>query len=83
MEDEFRITVNLLSLGGNIDLTIIPTKRFFTVLLDDQELCRLHKDKELAWKDLNNEIDNFSSNIIGAEIDSYYSYPDISFRKAG
>ncbi len=71
MENEFLINVNWMSRGGNLELLIIPAKHFFNVFLDDQEVCRLRKDKELNWYDLNKELDNYSAEIIGLGIDLY------------
>jgi len=72
MENEFIIHAELLSFGGYAELTIIPYKRNYQVLLDDQELGTLHKNKDEQWVDLNGDLDRFSIQTIGDEIDFHY-----------
>lgn len=65
MENEFWITVELLSLGGNISLMVIPRRRHFELHLDDQEVGRLYKHKQEVWLDMDEVLSPQASEIIG------------------
>ena len=72
MENEFSIKTELLSFGGYSELLIIPYKRSFQILLDDQELGTLQKNKENEWNDLEGNLDRYTIEAIGTEIDFHY-----------
>lgn len=82
MENDFWISVSLPSFGGNLDLMVIPSTRSYAVFLDGQELCRLKKDKELSWHDLNISVGGFTAEVIGAGIDLYYLGKENLVKKA-
>lgn len=71
MENEFWINVEVLSLGGNISLLIIPRRKHFEILLDDQELGRIFKDKNEIWQDMDDTLPFYSAKTIGAAIEEY------------
>lgn len=81
MENEFEIHAELLSFGGYAELLIIPYKRNYQVLLDDLELGTLYKDKDDQWTDLTGNLDRYSIQAIGAEID-FYCQEKHSFKAA-
>lgn len=69
MENEFWINVELLSLGGSVSLMIIPRRKHFEVLLDDQEFGRVYKDKNENWQDMDATLPAYSTETIGIAID--------------
>jgi hypothetical protein len=69
MENEFWITVELLSLGGNISLMVIPRRRHFELHLDDQEVGRIYKHKQETWLDIDEALTPQASEIIGQALD--------------
>lgn len=83
MENEFWINVELLSLGGNVSLMIIPRKKHVEIFLEDQELGRIYKDKNENWQDMDNSLPPFASDIIGRVIEEYIFGTVSSFKITG
>lgn len=75
MENEFWIDVELLSLGGSVSLMIIPRRKHFEVLLDDQEFGRVYKDKNENWQDMDDTFPPYSTETIGIAIDEVLGAP--------
>ncbi|MFD2160880.1 hypothetical protein ACFSJU_00605 [Paradesertivirga mongoliensis] len=71
MENEFWLDVELLSLGGCVSLMIIPRRKHFELLLDDQELGRVYKDKDENWQDMDATLPAYSIETIGIAIDEF------------
>jgi hypothetical protein len=83
MDNEFWINVELLSFGGNIELMVVPHKKYFEVYLDEQELCKVCKDKDENWEDIAGNLDWYSVEIIGNAISLYYLEQENFYRQAG
>ena len=69
MDNEFYIDVELLSLGGNVSLMVIPRGKHFELFLEDQELGRLRKDRDDNWNDIDNSLPPYSCDVIGYAIE--------------
>ncbi|MEJ6979085.1 hypothetical protein WG906_01405 [Pedobacter sp. P351] len=83
MENEFWINVEVLSLGGNISLLVIPRRKHFEILLDDQELGRIYRDKDEKWQDMDETLPANASQAIGLAIEECVFGPVSFFRIAG
>ena len=62
---------------------IVPRKKHFEVYLDEQELCKIRKDKDENWQDLEGNLDWYSVEIIGNAISLYYLEQETFYLKAG
>lgn len=71
MENEFWINVELLSLGGIISLMIIPRRKHFEIILDEQEFGRVYIDKNESWQDMDGTLPAYSTETIGIAIDEF------------
>lgn len=69
MENEFWIDVELLSLGGNVSFMVIPRRKHYELILEDQEVGRIYKDKYENWNDMDETLPINSSDIIGSAIE--------------
>lgn len=83
MENEFWIHVELLSLGGNVSLQVIPRRKHFEILLVDQELGRIYRDKNENWQDMDETLPAHASHTIGLAIEECVFGTISAFRIAG
>ena len=83
MDNEFYIDVELLSLGGNVSLMVIPRGKYFELFLEDQEFGRLRKDRDDNWNDVDHSLPPYSCDVIGSAIEQSCLMSYRTFKVAG
>jgi hypothetical protein len=51
---------------------IIPRRKHFEILLDDQEFGRIFQDKNENWQDMDGTLPMYSIEFIGLAIEKYW-----------